>query len=529
MKPTRRKSAKPSSGAKPRLHKRPAPKKAFSARKRAAIERDQAERRRLDAAEQPEMPVVPAPDDAVAPDLEGGLAGGGAILAAPARTIAIVGRPNVGKSSLFNAIARRRIAIVHSEEGVTRDILAAPAEYEGQRFQIVDTGGLAQMDRARSSDAISAAAAEQVHAAIVDAAAIILVVDIRAGLKPLDLEVARLLRTAHRPVFVAANKADDDTTQPHGGEDFYELGYPVFPVSATHHLGLDALLSAALKVLPPATAADEPMRLSIAVVGRPNAGKSSYINRLLGRNRLIVSDVAGTTRDTIRVPFSIENRHYWLIDTAGMRKQGRVHASVEKFSLFRAEQAIADADLVVLVLDAQEGPGTQEKKIAALVRENHKACVVLVNKWDIAREHGDIRPSDYEKAMRKDMFFLGDIPVLFISAKTGENVKRSFAVIDAVASRLETRLPTGVLNRAIRDAFASAQAPVRRNRQLKFYYATQTGRNPPRVTLFVNDPTLSTPAHQAFLASKLRTAFALGGVPIVIRYRSSHGEKNPEE
>lgn len=527
MKPTRKKSAKASSSAaKPRLHKRPAPKKAFSARKRAAIERDKAERQRLDAAEAPAMPAVPPPDEAEAPDLPGAAPSVG-FLDAPARTIAIVGRPNVGKSSLFNAIARRRIAIVHSEEGVTRDILSAPAEYEGQRFQIVDTGGLAQMDRARSDDAIAAAAAEQVHAAIVDAAAIILVVDIRAGLKPLDLEVARLLRTAHRPVFVAANKADDDPEN-HAGEDFFELGYPVFPVSATHHLGLDALLSAALKTLPPATAADEPMRLSIAVVGRPNAGKSSYINRLLGRNRLIVSDVAGTTRDTIRVPFSIENRHYWLIDTAGMRKQGRVHASVEKFSLFRAEQAIADADLVVLVLDAQEGPGTQEKKIAALVRENHKACVVLVNKWDIAREHGDIRPSDYEKAMRKDMFFLGDIPVLFISAKTGENVKRSFAVIDAVATRLETRLPTGVLNRAIRDAFAASQPPVRRNRQLKFYYATQTGRNPPRVTLFVNDPTLSTPAHQAFLASKLRTAFALGGVPIVIRYRSSHGEKSDE-
>ncbi len=528
MKPTRKKPAKASpSAAKPRLHKRPAPKKAFSARKRAAIERDQAERRRLDAAESPAMPDLPPPDAAPAPDLPSAAAPAGAFLDAPARTIAIVGRPNVGKSSLFNAIARRRIAIVHSEEGVTRDILSAPAEYEGQRFQIVDTGGLAQMDRARTDDAIAAAAAEQVHAAIVDAAAIILVVDIRAGLKPLDLEVARLLRAAHRPVFVAANKADDDP-ESHAGEDFFELGYPVFPVSATHHLGLDALLSAALKVLPSATAADEPMRLSIAVVGRPNAGKSSYINRLLGRNRLIVSDIAGTTRDTIRVPFSIENRHYWLIDTAGMRKQGRVHASVEKFSLFRAEQAIADADLVVLVLDAQEGPGTQEKKIAALVRENHKACVVLVNKWDIAREHGDIRPSDYEKAMRKDMFFLGDIPVLFISAKTGENVKRSFAVIDAVASRLETRLPTGVLNRAIRDAFAASQPPIRRNRQLKFYYATQTGRNPPRVTLFVNDPALSTPAHQAYLASKLRTAFALGGVPIVIRYRSSHGEK-PDE
>ena len=439
------------------------------------------------------------------------------------RTVAIVGRPNVGKSSLFNAIARRRIAIVHSEEGVTRDILSAPAEFEGKPFQVVDTGGLALIDRAHTPDAIAAAAAEQVHAAIADAAAIILVVDIRAGLQPLDIEVARLLRASHRPVFVAANKADDPAADI-APEDFYELGYPVFPISATHHLGLESLLTAALAVLPPATPADEPMRLSIAVVGRPNAGKSSYINRLLGRDRLIVSDIPGTTRDTIRVPFDLGDRHYYLIDTAGMRKRRRVHASVEKFSLFRAEQAIADADLAVLVIDAAEGPGDQEKKIAAILRAHHKACVVLVNKWDIAREHGDVRPRAYEEALRKAMFFLGDSPVLFISAKTGENVRRSFEVISALAGRLETRLPTGVLNRAIRDAFASSQPPVRKNKQLKFYYATQTGRNPPRVTLFVNDPTLSTPAHQAFIASRLRAAFSLAGVPIVLRYRSSHEE-----
>lgn len=446
-----------------------------------------------------------------------------AAVASSARTIAVVGRPNVGKSSLFNAIAGRRIAIVHSEEGVTRDILFASAEHAGKRFQIVDTGGLALMDRAHTEDAITAAAAAQVHAAIADAAAIILVVDIRAGLQPLDIEVARLLRASSRPVFVAANKADNPSADL-PPDDFYELGYPVYPISATHHLGLEPLLDAATATLPATTAEDEPMRLTIAVVGRPNAGKSSYLNRLLGRERFIVSDIPGTTRDTNRVPFDLGGRHYWLLDTAGMRKKGRVHASVEKFSLFRAEQAIADADLVVLVLDAAKGPGDQEKKIAALVHAHHKACVVLVNKWDLAREQGDVRPRDYEAAMREEMFFLGDIPVLFISAKTGENVKRSFAVIDAVASRLETRLPTGVLNRVVRDAFASSQPPSRKGRQLKFYYATQTGRNPPRVTLFVNDPTLSTPSHQAFLAARLRTAFSLGGVPIVLRYRSSHDE-----
>lgn len=443
-------------------------------------------------------------------------------------TVAIVGRPNVGKSSLFNALVRRRMAIVHSEEGVTRDCLMGEAEWEGKKYRVVDTGGLAMMDRAKGSDAILAAAAEQVRTAIEDAAAVIQVVDIRAGIRPLDVEVGRMLRQSGKPVYVAANKADGGEWTG-AGDEFHELGFPVFAVSATHRLGLDGLMGAVLKGWPEGDGDGEEERITVAVAGRPNAGKSSFINRLTGTNRVIVSDVAGTTRDCIKVPFELEaegggTRKYWLVDTAGMRKQGRVHASVEKFSLFRAEAAIGEADLVVLVLDAREGPGDQEKKIAALVRARHKACVVLVNKWDLARE-GGVKPGEYERAMRKELFFLGDIPVLFVSAKTGENIRRSFAVIDGVASRLETPLPTGVLNRVLRDAFESAQPPTKKGRTLKFYYATQTGKKPPRVTLFVNDPELSTPAHQAYLAGKLRGAFQLGGVPIVLQYRSSHGEK----
>jgi len=441
-------------------------------------------------------------------------------------TVAIVGRPNVGKSSLFNALVRRRMAIVHSEEGVTRDCLMAEAEWEGKRYRVVDTGGLAMMDRARGADAIAAAAAEQVRAAVEDADAVIQVVDIRAGVRPLDVEVGRMLRQSGKPAYVAANKADEGEWTG-AGDEFHELGFPVFAVSATHRLGLEPLMGAVLKGWPEGGEGEEE-RITVAVAGRPNAGKSSYINRLTGTDRMIVSDVAGTTRDCVKVPFELARegggtRKYWLVDTAGMRKQGRVHASVEKFSLFRAEAAIGEADLVVLVLDAREGPGDQEKKIAALVRARHKACVVLVNKWDLARE-GGVKPGEYERAMRKELFFLGDIPVLFVSAKTGENIRRSFAVIDGVASRLETPLPTGVLNRVLRDAFESAQPPTKKGRTLKFYYATQTGKKPPRVTLFVNDPALSTPAHQAYLAAKLRGAFQLGGVPIVLQYRSSHGE-----
>ena len=448
------------------------------------------------------------------------------------RIVAIVGRPNVGKSALFNRLVRRRLAIVHAEEGVTRDRLMARAEWLGQKFRVVDTGGLALMDRAKSGDEILRATADQVQAAIEDSAAVILVVDLTAGLQPLDVEVARLLRQAGRPAVVAANKADLPAQDERAG-DFAALGYPAFPVSASHNRGIEDLLAAVLPHLPPESGEAEPARLKVAVVGRPNVGKSSYINRLTGLDRVIVSPVPGTTRDTIDVPFTLKaadggERHYVLEDTAGMRKQGKVHESVEKFSLFRAEQCIAEADIVVLALDAEAGPGTQEKKIAALIREHHKACVVLVNKWDLAKGT-QVKAADYEERMRQELFFLGDIPVVFVSALSGHQIRRSFEVIDAVATRLTTKMPTGVLNRVLRDAFAQSQPPFSKGRQLKFYYATQTGQNPPRVTLFVNDPKLSTPTHQAFLATRLRAAFDLAGVPLVLRYRSSHGERESHD
>jgi len=418
------------------------------------------------------------------------------------RVVAIVGRPNVGKSALFNRLVRRRLAIVHSEEGVTRDRLMARAEWLGQRFQVVDTGGLALMDRAKSGDQIMQATTDQVHAALEDAAAVVLVVDLKVGLQSLDREVARLLHKSGRPVVLAANKADlpewDDKC-----EEFKELGFPVVPVSASHNRGIEDLMELVLPHLPPGSDEVDHPRLKVAVVGRPNVGKSSYINRLTGRSRVIVSNVPGTTRDMIDVPFTLKlkdgtERHYTLVDTAGMRKQTRVHESVEKFSLFRAEQGITEADIVVLVMDAIDGPTVQEKKVAALIREHHKACVILVNKWDLAA-----------------------------GSLNGHDIQRSFAVIDAVAARLEVTLPTGVLNRVIRDAFARSQPPLSNGRQLKFFYAAQTGRNPPRVRLFVNDPTLSTPQHQSFLTSRLRDAFDLVGVPLVLSYRSCHGPKEP--
>ncbi len=448
-----------------------------------------------------------------------------------ARVVAIVGRPNVGKSALFNRLVRRRLAIVHSEEGVTRDRLMARAEWLGQRFQVVDTGGLALMDRAKSNDQIMQATTDQVHAALEDATAVVLVVDLKAGLQALDREVAQLLHKAGRPVILAANKADlpewDDKSA-----EFKELGFPVLPVSASHNRGIEELMEQVLPHLPPEVDEEDLPRLKVTVVGRPNVGKSSYINRLTGRSRVIVSSVPGTTRDMIDVPFTLKlkdgsERHYTLVDTAGMRKQVRVHQSVEKFSLFRAEQGITESDIVVLVMDAIDGPGVQEKKVAGLIRDHHKACVILVNKWDLAKGSG-IKAKDYAKSMREELFFLGDTPIVFVSALDGYDIQNSFIVIDTVAARLQIQLPTGVLNRVIRDAFARSQPPLRNGRQLKFFYAAQTGHNPPRVRLFVNDPTLSTPGHQKFLTARLREAFDMAGVPLVLNYRSCHGVKLPE-
>jgi len=447
------------------------------------------------------------------------------------RIVAIVGRPNVGKSALFNRLVRRRLAIVHSEEGVTRDRLMASVEWLGQRFEVVDTGGLALMDRAQSSDEIVRATTEQVHAAIADAAVVIQVVDITVGCQPMDVEVARLLRKSGRPVVVAANKADTPDWDDKTG-DFARLGYPVRPIAAIHNRGIEGLLEAVLPHLPPPADDTDLPRLKVAVVGRPNVGKSSYINRLTGSDRVIVTDVPGTTRDRISVPFSLKAadgavRHYTLVDTAGMRKQFRVRDSVEKFSFFRAEQTIAEADIVVVLMDAAAGPGKQEKKILALARERQKACVLLINKWDLARGTG-VKEADYEASLRKELFFLSDIPVVFVSALSGHHIRRSFEIIDAVAARLMTVIPTGVLNRVLHDAFQKTQPPFSGRRQLKFYYATQTGQNPPRITLFVNEPRLNNLTYQAYLTTRLRDAFDLAGVPLILRYRSSHGQRRPD-
>ncbi len=441
------------------------------------------------------------------------------------RAAAIVGRPNVGKSALFNLLAGRRVALVHPERGVTRDRLVAEAEWEGNRFELIDTGGLGRLDP--EPGAAPAAAAEiergvrlQVEAAIRDAAAILFVADATTGLLPQDEEVAALLRSSGRPVFLAANKADHPGRDAQAA-DFARLGFPVFPVSALQRRGLDPLMRAVLAVLPETPNPTRAHPLQVALVGRPNVGKSSVINRLLRSDRVIVSAQPGTTRDSVSIPFVIGRgdpaRHYLLIDTAGLRRAGKIPGPVDRLGVARAEQSIARSDIAGLVLDAAEGPTAQDKTIAARILECRKGCVLIVNKWDLA---GRVPEAQYRAALRRALPFCDFMPVVCVSAKTGFNIRRLVDAVDVVARQLRAALPTGVLNRVIMDACARVQPPLVQGRRLKIFYATQGASPPLTVLLFVNDPRRLLPAFRGYLIHSLRAAFGLEGVPIDLQLRA---------
>lgn len=430
--------------------------------------------------------------------------------------VAIVGRPNVGKSALFNRILNRRVAIVHEECGVTRDRIIARTEWAGKAFDLVDTGGLTEFARAASGDVIAAGTRQQSEAAIEDAALVILVVDVESGLSPLDEEVARLTRRKGIPAIIAINKCDnadrDDLTAP-----FERLGFPLFSVSALHNRGIQELLDHMAETLPstPEVPATEPLK--ITVVGRPNVGKSSFINRIIRRQRVIVSEVPGTTRDSIDIPFAIGTgptaRHYLLTDTAGMRKLGKVDGAVERYSVFRAEKSIERADVVVLMLDASQGPTSQDKSIASLIEEAEKGCVLIVNKWDLM---GHSTQKQYLDALSRELPFMGWVPVVFVSAKDGYNIRQCLEAIDRAAEQIVAHLPTGKLNRTIMDAYERVQPPVLHGKRFKIYYATQMGTKPVRIGLFVNDPKRLPDAYRDYLIKSLRRAFGLEGAPVVL-------------
>jgi GTPase len=478
--------------------------------------------------------------------------------------IAIVGRPNVGKSALFNRIAGRRIAIVHDQPGVTRDRIAAELEWHGQPFTLVDTGGIGLLRREKANDVIVRAALEQVELAIGAANVIILVVNVQEGIVPLDREAAARLRHSGKPVLVAVNKVDTDRAEA-GAVEFSELGFDkVFPVSAIHGEGIEPLMRAAMPLLgaqsprsevqsgaldnpkgeeaEPSSGITPHAPLKLAIVGRPNVGKSSIINALTQSERVVVSPIPGTTRDAVDVPFEVETegvrQSYVLIDTAGLRKTRRVDDSIEFFSVKRAEESIARCDIAILVLDAEAGITEQDKKVADRIVEARRACIVAVNKWDLMDEAvRKARVEEIQRRRRKEsrhapkqmttlaefggwvqehLFFLDYAPVIFTSAKSGFHLDRLLEAVRYVTAQLQQSIPTAILNRTLQDAVERRQPVSARGHRLKFFYATQVKKAPPTFLLFVNRDELFSDQYRKYLADQMRSAFGYEGCPIIL-------------
>ncbi len=468
--------------------------------------------------------------------------------------IAIVGRPNVGKSALFNRIVGKRIAIVHDEPGVTRDRVTAEAEWRGRAFTLVDTGGIGLSRREKAESVIAQAAVEQVQLAIDAASVILFVVNTREGIVPLDAEVAHRLRHSGKAVLIAVNKTDNATEEA-GAAEFSALGFSrIFPVSAIHHRGIDALMDAAVSYLPEEPPADgttapgaaEPA-LKLAIVGRPNVGKSSLINALTQSQRVIVTPIPGTTRDSVDVPFSVETegarQNYILIDTAGVRQERRIDDSVEFFSVKRTEESIVRCDIAIFVMDAEAGLTSQDKKVAGKIAEARKACILVVNKWDLmaegvdegrkelrqteargkTRREGQERPlanlSEFAEWVQENLFFLDYAPVIFTSATSGFHLDRLLEAVRYVAAQLRQKIPTSILNRTLRDAIERRQPASSAGHRLKFYYATQVRQAPPTFLLFVNRHDLFSDQYKKYLSGEMRAAFGYEGCPIILASR----------
>jgi GTP-binding protein len=442
--------------------------------------------------------------------------------------VAIVGRPNVGKSALFNRILGRRLAIVHEECGVTRDRVVAHAEWAQRYFDMIDTGGISGFGRATEADVIDAEVRRQAQTAIDEATFVILVVDAQAGISSLDEEVARLLHRGGMRVAIAANKCDDPAR-----DDLSfaceRLGFPVFAVSAMHNRGVDDLMVHVASHLPETAPLPATVKTNVTIVGRPNVGKSSFINRLIHSPRLIVSEIPGTTRDSVDIPFTLGSgptaRHYVLTDTAGMRRLTKVDNTIERFSVMRTERSIQRADVVVLMLDAALGPSAQDKTIIDMILRERKGCVIIVNKWDLM---GHSTQKKYEEALARSLPFLNWVPVVFVSAQSGLNIKRCLETIDQVAAHVQMPLTTGVLNRAILDAYEKVQPPIVKGKRFKIYYATQTGVKPIRIGLFVNDPERLPAAYEEYLIKALRRRFGLEGAPILLEAKARSRPSNRE-
>ena len=430
--------------------------------------------------------------------------------------VAIVGRPNVGKSLLFNRLAGQRISIVEDTPGVTRDRLYAECDWNGRDFDIVDTGGI----EPKSDDDILRFIREQASIAIDTADVIIFVTDSRTGVTAADKDVANMLLRSKKPVALAVNKMDSIGAPDPVIYEFYSLGLgdPI-AVSAMHGHGTGDLLDFCVEHFPPEDETeDKPDAIRVAVIGKPNAGKSSLVNRSLGQERVIVSDVAGTTRDAVDSYFENDKGKYIFVDTAGLRKKSKVDDKIEKYSVMRAQDAIERADVCLIMIDARDGVTEQDTKVAGLAHEAGKASIIVVNKWDLIEKDGKTMDKMREE-VRRDLAYMTYAPILFISALTGQRVDRIFELVNYVNEQSCMRIKTGMLNDVLADAQARVQPPTDKGRRLKIYYVTQTGVRPPNFVFFCNDARLFHFSYQRYLENRIRAVFGLEGTPVRITIR----------
>jgi len=440
-------------------------------------------------------------------------------------TVAVVGRPNVGKSTLFNKITGKRISIVEDTPGITRDRIFADAEWLGKEFTLIDTGGI----EPRTDDIILSQMRRQASLAIDMADVILFMVNVRDGLTAADSDVAAMLMKSGKPVILVCNKVDNPGNPPMEAYEFYNLGMgdPVM-VSSVHGLGVGDLLDMVVSYFPENIEDEEEENvIRVAVAGKPNAGKSSLVNKILGEERVIVSDIPGTTRDAIDSEVTVGEQKYVFIDTAGMRKRGKINENVERYSVVRALNAVDRADVCIIMLDANEGVTEQDTKIAGYIHEQGKASIIAVNKWDIIEKETNTM-AEFKRRLKEGFNFMMYAPSIFISAKTGLRIDKLFPLINQVKEQNERRISTGLLNDVINDAIALVQPPSDKGKRLKIYYATQASTKPPTFILFVNNAELAHYSYVRYLENKIRETFGFEGTPIKFIVREK-GEKQPSQ
>ena len=431
-------------------------------------------------------------------------------------TVAIVGRPNVGKSTLFNYIVGKRISIVEDTPGVTRDRVYAEGNWRGRSFTLVDTGGI----EPESDDVILSQMREQANLAISMADVIVFVTDLKQGVTAADSDIALMLKKSKKPIVLVCNKADNYGKVSDDIYEFYNLGLgEPHRVSAANAIGIGDMLDAIYEKLPPQTDdKNEDEAIKVAIIGKPNVGKSSLVNKILGENRVIVSNVAGTTRDAIDSEFENEFGKYIFIDTAGIRRKSKVSENLEKYSVMRSLLAVERADVCLLMIDANEGVTEQDTKIAGEAHEAGKGIIIVVNKWDeYEKENGTLE--QYKKDVYNRLSYLSYAPILFISAKTGQRVNKLFEMINSVASQNALRVSTSVLNQVLNEAIAIVQPPTDKGKRLRLFYMTQASTKPPTFVVFVNDKDLFHFSYERYLVNQIRKEFGLVGTPVRIIVR----------